>query len=117
MGSSITSTPVATLLILQNPDVFIWKNCKLLNMSSKGQNLLALFAEQSHHGLPLCTWFPKKMDRGGLVAHPAKLHTSLNLAFCQTGAQHLVGDVSTGNFCPIVCQRKAPWLKKEGRLL
>ncbi len=23
---------------------------------------------QLHHGHPLCTWFPKKMDRGGLVA-------------------------------------------------
>ncbi len=22
------------------------------------------FADQSHHGLPLCTWYPKKMDRG-----------------------------------------------------
>jgi hypothetical protein len=34
----------------------------------KGWNLLALFAVQLHHGHPLCTWFPKKMDRGGLVA-------------------------------------------------
>ncbi len=23
---------------------------------------------QNHHGHPLCTWFPKKTDRGGLVA-------------------------------------------------
>jgi hypothetical protein len=28
--------------------------------------------------------------------------TSLKLAFCQTGAQHLVGDVSTGTFHPVV---------------
>jgi hypothetical protein len=28
--------------------------------------------------------------------------TSLKLAFCQTGPQRLAGDVSTGNFCPIV---------------
>jgi hypothetical protein len=28
--------------------------------------------------------------------------TSLKLVFRQTGAQHLAGDVSTGNFCPIV---------------
>ncbi len=28
--------------------------------------------------------------------------TSLKLAFCQTGAQRLAGDVSTGNFRPIV---------------
>ncbi len=28
--------------------------------------------------------------------------TSLKLAFRQTGAQRLAGDVSTGNFCPIV---------------
>jgi hypothetical protein len=28
--------------------------------------------------------------------------TSLKLAFRQTGTQHLAGDVSTGNFCPIV---------------
>jgi hypothetical protein len=28
--------------------------------------------------------------------------TSLKLAFCQTGAQCLAGDVSTGLFCPIV---------------
>jgi hypothetical protein len=28
--------------------------------------------------------------------------TSLKLAFRQTGAQSLAGDVSTGNFCPIV---------------
>ncbi len=28
--------------------------------------------------------------------------TVLKLAFCQTGAQHLAGDVSTGNFRPIV---------------
>jgi hypothetical protein len=28
--------------------------------------------------------------------------TSLKLAFCHTGAQHLVGDVSTGTFHPVV---------------
>jgi hypothetical protein len=28
--------------------------------------------------------------------------TTLKLAFLQTGAQRLAGDVSTGNFCPIV---------------
>jgi hypothetical protein len=28
--------------------------------------------------------------------------TSFKLAFRQTGAQRLAGDVSTGNFCPIV---------------
>jgi hypothetical protein len=29
---------------------------------------LALFADQNHHGLLLCTWYPKKMDRCGRVA-------------------------------------------------
>jgi hypothetical protein len=28
--------------------------------------------------------------------------TSLKLAFCQTDTEHLAGDVSTGNFHPIV---------------
>jgi hypothetical protein len=44
------------------------KNCKLPKQSSKGWNPLALFADEKHHGLFLCTWYPKKMDRGGLVA-------------------------------------------------
>jgi hypothetical protein len=27
-----------------------------------------LFADQNHHELLLCTWYPKKMDCVGLVA-------------------------------------------------
>jgi hypothetical protein len=27
--------------------------------------------------------------------------TSLKIAFCQTGAQRMAGDISTGTFCPI----------------
>jgi hypothetical protein len=58
---SITSTP-------QSPAASIQKNCKSPKLNLKGWNLPALFAVQLYHGHPLCTWFPKKMDRGGLVA-------------------------------------------------
>jgi hypothetical protein len=54
--------------VFANPAASIHKNCKSPKQSSKGYNLLALFVVQLHHGHPLCTWFPKKMDRGGLVA-------------------------------------------------
>jgi hypothetical protein len=39
----------------------------------KGWNPLALFLVQNHHGPLLCTWCPKKMDHGGLVAITAVL--------------------------------------------
>jgi hypothetical protein len=77
MGSSITSTPVTTPKFLQNPAASIHKNGKMPKQSSKGYNLLALFAGQNHHGLLLCTWYPKKTDRGdyrrlNLVTTPDK---------------------------------------------
>jgi hypothetical protein len=46
----------------------IVSHCKSPKWSSKGLNPLALFADQNHHWLLLCTWYTKKMDCGGLVA-------------------------------------------------
>jgi hypothetical protein len=44
------------------------KNFKLPKQNSNVWNPLALFTVQNHHGPLLCTWFPKKMDPGDLVA-------------------------------------------------
>jgi hypothetical protein len=62
MGSSITSTLVATPLFWQSPAASIRKNCKSPKQNLKGWNLLALFAFQLPHGHPLCTWFLKKKN-------------------------------------------------------
>jgi hypothetical protein len=53
---------------LQKPAaLMIQKNSRLPKQNSSVCNLLALSGVQNHHGLPLCTWSPKKMDRGGLA--------------------------------------------------
>jgi hypothetical protein len=36
--------------------------------------LRALFVVQNNHGLPLCTWYPKKADRGGPFGHYRRLN-------------------------------------------
>jgi hypothetical protein len=51
-----------------NPVAWIRKNLKLQKRISNFWNSPALFTIQNHHGPPLCTWFPKKMDPGNLVA-------------------------------------------------
>jgi hypothetical protein len=53
------------------PPVFAKSRCldpEKLQIAKTEFKRLALFAIQNHHGHPLCTWFPKKTDRGGLVA-------------------------------------------------
>jgi hypothetical protein len=68
MGLSNTSTPAATPQFLQNPAALIQKNLRLPKRNSKGWNPLALFVVQNRYGPLLCTWTPKTMDHGGLVA-------------------------------------------------
>jgi hypothetical protein len=65
---SIKSTLAATPQFSQSYAALIRKNLRLPKQNSKGENLLALFIVQNHHGPLLCTWFPKKTDLGGLVA-------------------------------------------------
>jgi hypothetical protein len=54
--------------VLQNPTALIQKNLRLPKRNLKVWNPLALFVIQNSHGPLLCTWFPEKMDHGGLVA-------------------------------------------------
>jgi hypothetical protein len=57
-----------------HPPVFA-KSCRLdpeklqiAKAEFKRLESAGIFAVQLHHGHPLCTWFPKKMDHGGRVA-------------------------------------------------
>jgi histone acetyltransferase (RNA polymerase elongator complex component) len=53
---------------LKNSATLIQKNLRLPRRNSKGWSPLALFIVPNRHGHHLCTWCPKQMDHGSLVA-------------------------------------------------
>jgi hypothetical protein len=61
-------TSAAFPQFFQNPIALIQKNLRLQKRNSNIWNPPALLSIQNQHGPPLCTWCPKKMDHGDLMA-------------------------------------------------